>query len=80
MVWVCVLGYRRARGGEEKGMDSRKTEFNVKKGHGSMEERYFGILIAARVMWEWVLDNVEGSDRWADWSAPQCFWMEGDGC
>ena len=50
MIEVCVFGYRKARGGEGKGLGSKEVGFDVGKGHGSSGERYLGVLMAARVM------------------------------
>jgi len=54
MVGARVLGYRKAGGGEGKGLGSRKAGFDAGKGGGSTGERCSGALMAARVTWETV--------------------------
>jgi hypothetical protein len=36
------MGYRKARGDERKGLDSREAGFDAGKGRGSMAERHSG--------------------------------------
>ena len=52
MVGLHVLGYRKAKGGEGKGLDSRGAGFDAGNGRGSMGEHRSGVLMAARVMSE----------------------------
>jgi len=55
------LGYRKAGGGEGKGLSSREVGFEVGKGHGSTGEPS-GALIAVRMTWEtmrWPSGNVD---------------------
>ena len=62
MVWVCVLGYRRAGGGEGKGDGLQEAGFDARNRRGSTGKRCSGVLMAARVTWERVLDDADGSD------------------
>ena len=52
MIGVRVFGYRKAGGGEGKGLGPREAGFDAGKGRGSSGERCSGVLMAARVMWE----------------------------
>ena len=52
MVGVCVVGYRRAGGGEGKGLGSREAGFDAGKGRGSTGKCRSGVLMAARMTWE----------------------------
>jgi hypothetical protein len=61
MVGVRVLGYRKAGGGEGKGLGSREAGFDAGKGRGNMWKRCSGVLMAARVTWETV-ETGPGSD------------------
>ena len=60
---ACVLGYRKAGGGEGKWLGSREVGFDMEKGHGSMGEHRSGSLMAARVTSEmiwWPPGDVDG--------------------
>ena len=52
MVGVHVVGYRRTRGGERKGLGSREAGFDAGKVRGSMGKCRSGVLMAARTTWE----------------------------
>ena len=50
MIGVDVLWYRKAGGGEGKGLGSREAGFDARKGRGSTGKHRSGALMAASVM------------------------------